>query len=66
MTEQPTYLEILGVIQQGKKKHWNRIGTAFPTKDGTGYRLILDYMPTNSGTDIVLFPPKTKEGGEGQ
>ena len=64
MTTKPHYLEILGVIQQGKKSHWNRIGTAFPTKDGKGYRLVLDYIPMDPETDIMLFPPKEKQAGD--
>lgn len=64
MNQQPKYLEILGVIKDGRKSHWNRIGTAFPTKDGKGYRLIIDYVPLNPTTEIVLFPPKDKFAGD--
>lgn len=67
MTEQSTYLEILGVTKRGEKNTWSRIGTAFPTKDGKGYRLLLDFIPVKDTTEIVLFPPKDKpHGDEGQ
>lgn len=67
MTEQATYLEILGVTKVSKKSIWNRIGTAFPTKDGKGYRLLMDYIPLSHATEIILFPPREKPAGdEGQ
>ena len=39
MTTQANHLEILSVTAQGQRTVWTRIGTAFPTKDGKGYRL---------------------------
>lgn len=65
MTEQTTHLEILGVSKVGKRSVWSRIGTAFPTKDGNGYRLLMDYIPLSQTTEIVLLPPKDKAAGEG-
>lgn len=66
MTEQTNYLEILGVTKRGEKNTWSRIGTAFPTKEGKGYRLLLDFIPVKETTEIVLLPPKDKpDGGEG-
>jgi len=64
MTEQTAYLEILGVAKRGAKNAWSRIGTAFPTKDGKGYRLLLDYLPTDGATEIVLLPPKDRSAGD--
>lgn len=67
MTELSTHLEILGVTKRGERSSWNRVGTAFPTKDGKGYRLRLDFIPVKETTEIVLLPPKEQaHGGEGQ
>lgn len=67
MTEPSTHLEILGVTKRSEKNTWSRIGTAFPTKDGKGYRLLLDFIPVKDTTEIVLLPPKDKlDGDEGQ
>ena len=30
---------------QDNKDYWNRVGTAFPHKDGKGFSLLLDAMP---------------------
>lgn len=60
------HLEILCAEQNGKRTYWTRIGTAFPTKDGKGYRLKLSYMPAFPEAEIVLLPPKPKAEAEEQ
>lgn len=46
------------------KTFWNRVGVAFPTKDGTGFNVILEVMPLPQDGQIKfsLFPPKPKDG----
>lgn len=56
------HLEILSVVKQGKRSVWTRIGTAFPTTDGKGFRLKLDYVPLDpSAASVVMYPPKATE-----
>jgi hypothetical protein len=64
MTTQANHLEILSVTAQGQRSVWTRIGTAFPTKDGKGYRLKIDLVPTDSAADILMLPAKEKPSGE--
>ena len=60
------HLEILCAENNGKRTYSTRIGTAFPTKDGKGYRLKLSYVPTSADAEIVLLPPKPKAEAEEQ
>lgn len=62
MNNPTQYLEILAVTKQGQRSQWTRIGTAFPTKDGTGYRLKMDLVPLDPAADILLLPGKDKAG----
>lgn len=55
------HLEILAAETNGKRTFWTRIGTAFPTKDGKGYRLMLKYLPTSGDTQVLLLPAKAPE-----
>lgn len=64
MTNQNTHLEILAVTKQGQRSVWARIGTAFPTKDGSGYRLKIDLVPLDASADILMLPAKEKPTGE--
>ncbi len=45
---------------EGDKKYWTRIGVAWPTKSGDGYRLQLDYIPTSAETEIYALPWEEK------
>ncbi|MGV3616685.1 MAG: hypothetical protein ACO1SV_15260 [Fimbriimonas sp.] len=56
-----THLEILGATERNGKTFWTRIGTAFPTKDGQGYRLKLDFMPMDAETGLLLLPPRAAQ-----
>lgn len=63
------YLEILAAETDGKRTFWSRIGTAFPTKDGRGYRLKINLIPQGPNPEILMLPPKVvpvKPGAEGQ
>jgi len=64
----PTH-EIFAVIRgegEDAKSRWQKIGAAWPHKDGDGFNLKLEYLPLN-GAEMVLrkYKPKaeTSEGG---
>lgn len=61
MKTQTNYLEVLSAITRGEKTYWTRIGTAFPTKEGKGFRLKLDYFPVSGSPEIVLMPQSKEE-----
>lgn len=44
---------------------WTRIGAQWPTKNGKGYRQVLDMVPLGEG-NIVVLPnePKSDNAGE--
>ncbi len=44
-----------------EKSRWSRVGMAFPTKDGRGYSIKMDYPVAVS--EFVLLPPKPKDEG---
>ncbi len=51
-----------------KKTAWLRCGVAFPTKDGRGFTITLDALPTNGR--LVMLPHEDREereerGGKG-
>ncbi len=48
------------------KTYWNRCGTAFLSKNGDGFSIILDAVPvaTEKGQlRLAAFPPKPREDG---
>lgn len=61
------YFEIKYAVKgKDDKTYWNRCGTAFPMKNGEGYNIILDAIPTateNGQLRLSMFPPKPKESG---
>lgn len=48
------------VNERGEKAFWTRIGAAWDHKDGEGFTLQLDLVPTNGGR-IVLRSPSQVE-----
>lgn len=60
------HMEILCITKQGSRSVWTRIGTAFPTKDGAGFRLKIDFLPADPAADILVLPAKPKSGEEEQ
>ncbi len=51
--------------QGEERSRWSRVGVAFPTKDGRGYSIKLDFAV--AVTELVMLPPKEKnESGGGQ
>ena len=55
--------------KDGQKTYWTKIGSAFPSKTGSGYTLFLDYLPLHRSEDgkvvIVLSEPKERDAGGG-
>jgi len=51
------------VAERGDKGFWTRIGAAWDHKDGEGYTLQLDLVPTGEGR-IVLRPPRDENEEE--
>ena len=63
----PQHLEIMAATERKGRSYWTRVGAAFPTEDGKGYRLKLDFMPVSGETSLFLLPPRpTTETEEGQ
>ena len=61
---------IAGVPGKDKQKtYWTKIGSAFPSKSGSGYTLFLDYLPLHRSEDgkvvIVLSEPKERDDSRG-
>jgi hypothetical protein len=61
MTTQQERLDVLAVTKRGEKSTWTRIGTAFQTKNGEGWKLKLGFFPSSPETEILLLPPKAKD-----
>lgn len=53
------------VAQKGEKSYWNKVGAAWPHKDGKGYTLQLETCPIN-GRIVLRAPlddaPQTETG----
>jgi hypothetical protein len=48
------------VRQSTEKSYWDRIGAAFPHKDGAGFDLVLDALPVN-GRVTLRVPSERAE-----
>lgn len=48
------------VRQSAEKSYWDRIGAAFPHKDGAGFDLVLDALPVN-GRVTLRVPAERAE-----
>ncbi len=45
---------------------WTRIGAMWPTRDGKGFRQVLDLVPTGKGNIVILpFEARATEPGAG-
>lgn len=42
------------VTEKGEKSYWNKVGAAWPHKDGKGYTLQLDTCPINGRIALRL------------
>jgi hypothetical protein len=58
-------LDALSVRESNGKSYWTKIGVAFPTKDGSGWNVLLDAIPapTDGQFKISLMVPKQRDGG---
>ena len=52
-------------VREGKdgKKFWNRVGAAFPHKEGDGFNVVLEALPLD-GKLVVMPPRETEEVAE--
>ena len=50
--------EVLAVIGEGKAAKWTRIGAAWPSKNGQGFSLALDFVPRDPTMRLLMLPPK--------
>lgn len=69
MSERLDALMVRNYVQNGEKKaQFTKIGVAWPTANGEGYRLQLDAIPVPTIYDnkvemsILLSPPKDRTG----
>lgn len=53
------------VSGEGERKTWTRIGAAWANKDGEGFNLLLDALPTN-GRVVLRVPSKDEVAGGAQ
>lgn len=55
------------VTEKGEKSYWNKVGAAWPHKDGKGYTLQLETCPINGRIVLRLpledAPEAEREGG---
>lgn len=58
---EPTHL-LYSVQGKAEKKHWGRVGAAWPHQDGNGFSLVLDCVPL-SGRIQMRVPLQGEEGG---
>jgi len=58
-------MEILGVVNRGKKGYWTKIGTALKSRDGS-LNLRFNYLPADlASTTIQVREPRTKAEADG-
>jgi hypothetical protein len=56
-TNRPSH-RVYAVTKNGERNFWQPIGAAWAHGDGEGFNLKLDYLPLNSGAEIVIRKPK--------
>lgn len=49
------------VSERGEKSFWTRIGAAWGHKDGEGYNIQLDLVPTGIGRIVLRAPSQNEE-----
>ena len=62
--EKVTRLDAMSAREKDGKTYWNRVGVAFPAKQGPGWTIYLDSIPApvEGQFKIMLMAPKPKEG----
>lgn len=62
-TKAPSH--IAWFVPERENAAWSRIGAQWPTKDGRGFRMVLDMVPLGSGSIVILpYEPKADTGTE--
>ena len=51
-------------VETKARTFWNRVGAAWPTESGEGYRVQLNSFPVDGV--FVLLPPRPREDGGGE
>lgn len=62
--EKTTRLDAMSAREKDGKTYWNRVGVAFPAKQGPGWTVYLDSVPApvEGQYKIILMEPKPREG----
>ena len=57
---------ICGIKSRNGKTYWTKVGVAFPSRQGNGYSLFLDYIPVARNEDgkIAILLAEPREDGE--
>lgn len=57
---------ICGIKSRNGKTYWTKVGVAFPSRQGNGYSLFLDYIPVTRNEDgkIAILLAEPREDGE--
>ena len=58
---QPSH--IVWFVPERDNAPWTRIGVQWPTRNGNGFRQVLNFVPTGEG-NIVVLPNEPKPDGE--
>ena len=66
MKTQNGHFEIVCATKSGERTFWTRIGAAFPLKNGHGYRVKMNFVPTSKEAEIMLLPLGAKADVEEQ
>ena len=59
-SKQPSHIAYVVRDREGQKAIFTRIGAAWPTKDGKGFNVQLDALPTD-GRITLLVPSEKKD-----
>lgn len=64
--EKATRLDAMSAREKDGKTYWNRVGVAFPAKQGPGWTVFLDSVPApvDGQYKIMLMEPKPRDGGK--
>lgn len=65
--EKATRLDAMSAREKDGKTYWNKVGVAFPAKQGPGWTVYLDSIPApvDGQFKIMLMAPKPRDGSGG-
>jgi hypothetical protein len=65
--EKATRLDAMSAREKDGKTYWNKVGVAFPAKQGPGWTVYLDSIPApvDGQFKIMLMAPKPRDGLSG-